>query len=134
MNYELSISNLDCYFSNLVVGKRKAISKGLLELRNFTILTFFDAKKSNKKRHERQKTSFSFHANPSHLPEKKVSLWPSMIPAPHYPKDLVLIAIAYLNLNYQSQLKTHNEWALEGNGVKNFFRSVGKRNAACPIT
>ena len=33
--------------------------------------TFFDAKKSNKKRHERQKSSFSSHANPSHFAGKE---------------------------------------------------------------
>ena len=67
--------------------KKERRRRGVLKLGNFTALTFFDAKKSNKKRHERQKSYFSFLANPSHLPEKQDSRWPSMPLALHYPEE-----------------------------------------------
>ena len=66
--------------------KKEQRRRGILKLGYFTAFTFFDAKKSNKKRHERLKSHFSFFANPSHLPEKQDSRWPSMTLAPYYPQ------------------------------------------------
>ena len=82
----------------------------VLNFGKFTALTFFDAKKSNKKRHERQKSYFSFFTNPNHLPGKvKFSL------AFDDPRTKLFAIDWHFERWYKS--------GLGRNDVKNFFRS-----------
>ena len=92
---------------------------------------FCFSKKVTKKRAERQKSSFSSHANPSHFAGKE--RFTLAFDAPRAAlSERVWIKQNGL-LYYQPITNNPQQIGLGRNGVKNFFMCEGKRKTGCPV-